>query len=64
VRRLARRIDLDSHMTPDEILLEEYLKPIGISHSAMARGVPLRLLCQFVSVRSLGRRTSSGMEYR
>jgi len=42
-------------MTPGEILLEEYLKPMGISQNAMARaiGVPPRAVNEIV----LGRRS-------
>ena len=41
-------------ITPGEILLEEYLKPMGISQNAMARaiGVPPRAINEIV----LGRR--------
>jgi len=37
-------------MTPGEILLEEYLKPMGISQNAMARaiGVPPRAVNEIV----------------
>ena len=37
-------------MTPGEILLEEYLKPLGISQNAMARaiGVPPRAVNEIV----------------
>ena len=31
--------DVDSPITPGEILLEEYLKPMGISQNAMARAI-------------------------
>ena len=31
--------DVDNHITPGEILLEEYLKPMGISQNAMARAI-------------------------
>lgn len=30
---------MDGRITPGEILLEEYLKPMGISQSAMARAI-------------------------
>ncbi len=42
-------------LTPGEILLEEYLKPMGISQNAMARaiGVPPRAINEIV----LGRRS-------
>jgi addiction module HigA family antidote len=42
-------------MTPGEILLEEYLKPMGISQNAIARaiGVPPRAINEIV----LGRRS-------
>ena len=42
-------------ITPGEILLEEYLKPMGISQNAMARaiGVPPRAINEIV----LGRRS-------
>ena len=42
-------------ITPGEILLEEYLKPLGISQNAMARaiGVPPRAVNEMV----LGKRT-------
>ena len=42
-------------MTPGEILLEEYLKPMGISQNAMARaiGVPPRAINEIV----LGKRS-------
>lgn len=30
---------MDNPITPGEILLEEYLKPMGISHNAMARAI-------------------------
>jgi addiction module HigA family antidote len=42
-------------ITPGEILLEEYLKPMGISQNAMARaiGVPPRAVNEIV----LGRRS-------
>jgi len=44
-----------SPITPGEILLEEYLKPMGISQNAMARaiGVPPRAVNEIV----LGRRS-------
>ena len=31
--------DMDNPITPGEILLEEYLKPMGISQNAMARAI-------------------------
>ena len=45
---------MHSPITPGEILLEEYLKPMGISQNAMARaiGVPPRAINEIV----LGRR--------
>jgi addiction module HigA family antidote len=45
---------MKSPITPGEILLEEYLKPMGISQNAMARaiGVPPRAVNEIV----LGRR--------
>ena len=32
-------MDMDTPITPGEILLEEYLKPMGISQNAMARAI-------------------------
>ena len=32
-------MDMDDPITPGEILLEEYLKPMGISQNAMARAI-------------------------
>ena len=32
-------MSLGNHITPGEILLEEYLKPMGISQNAMARAI-------------------------
>lgn len=45
---------MNSPITPGEILLEEYLNPMGISQNAMARaiGVPPRAINEIV----LGRR--------
>lgn len=45
---------MNTPITPGEILLEEYLKPMGISQNAMARaiGVPPRAVNEIV----LGRR--------
>ena len=41
---------MDSPLTPGEILLEEYLTPMGISQNAMARaiGVPPRAINEIV----------------
>jgi addiction module HigA family antidote len=41
---------MSSPITPGEILLEEYLKPMGISQNAMARalGVPPRAINEIV----------------
>jgi len=41
---------MKSSITPGEILLEEYLKPMGISQNAMARaiGVPPRAVNEIV----------------
>lgn len=41
---------MNTAMTPGEILLEEYLKPLGISQNAMARaiGVPPRAVNEIV----------------
>jgi len=41
---------MSSPITPGEILLEEYLKPMGISQNAMARalGVPPRAVNEIV----------------
>jgi addiction module HigA family antidote len=41
---------MSRHITPGEILLEEYLKPMGISQNAMARaiGVPPRAINEIV----------------
>lgn len=41
---------MNSPITPGEILLEEYLKPMGISQNAMARavGVPPRAINEIV----------------
>ena len=46
---------MQAPVTPGEILLEEYLKPMGISQNAMARaiGVPPRAINEIV----LGKRT-------
>lgn len=46
---------MKSPITPGEILLEEYLNPMGISQNAMARaiGVPPRAINEIV----LGKRT-------
>jgi len=46
---------MKSSITPGEILLEEYLKPMGISQNAMARaiGVPPRAINEIV----LGKRS-------
>lgn len=46
---------VNTSITPGEILLEEYLKPMGISQNAMARaiGVPPRAVNEIV----LGRRS-------
>ena len=45
-------MDMDMHapITPGEILLEEYLKPMGISQNAMARaiGVAPRVINEIV----------------
>jgi addiction module HigA family antidote len=48
-------MDMTSPITPGDILLEEYLKPMGISQNAMARavGVSPRAINEIV----LGRRT-------
>jgi antitoxin HigA-1 len=45
----------EANITPGEILLEEYLKPMGISQNAMARalGVPPRAINEIV----LGKRS-------
>ena len=44
---------MDNPITPGEILLEEYLKPIGISPNAMARaiGVAPRAINEIVHAR-------------
>ncbi len=44
---------MDSPITPGEILLEEYLKPMGISQNAMARaiGVSPRAINEIVHAR-------------
>ncbi len=44
---------MDSPITPGEILLEEYLKPMGISQNAMARaiGVSPRAVNEIVHAR-------------
>ena len=44
---------MDSHMTPGEILLEEYLKPMSISQNGMARaiGVSPRAINEIVHAR-------------
>ena len=49
------RMDMKDSITPGEILLEEYLKPMGISQNAMARaiGVSPRAINEIV----LGRRS-------
>ena len=41
---------MERSLTPGEILLEEYLKPMGISQNAMARalGVPPRAINEIV----------------
>lgn len=46
---------MKTSITPGEILLEEYLKPMGISQNAMARavGVPPRAINEIV----LGKRS-------
>ena len=36
---IPENMDMDNPITPGEILLEEYLKPIGISQNAMARAI-------------------------
>ena len=36
---IPENMDMDNPITSGEILLEEYLKPIGISPSAMARAI-------------------------
>ena len=36
---IPENMDVDNPITPGEILLEEYLKPIGISQNAMARAI-------------------------
>ena len=36
---IPENMDLDNPITPGEILLEEYLKPMGISQNAMARAI-------------------------
>ena len=43
-------MNMNPPMTPGEILLEEYLKPMGISQNAMARaiGVPPRAINEIV----------------
>ena len=48
-------MDMISPVTPGEILLEEYLRPMGISQNAMARaiGVPPRAVNEIV----LGKRS-------
>ena len=53
MRRLVWVTDVDSYMTPGEILLEEYLKPMGISQNAMARaiGVSPRAINEIVHAR-------------
>ena len=49
----APRIDMVSYVSPGEILLEEYLKPMGISQNAMARaiGVSPRAINEIVHAR-------------
>jgi len=49
-------------ITPGEILLEEYLSPMGISQNAMARaiGVPPRAINEIV----LGKRITPAMSIR
>ena len=44
---------MDNPITPGEILLEEYLKPMGISQDAMARaiGVAPRIINKIVHAR-------------
>ena len=44
---------MDNPITPGEILLEEYLKPMGISQNAMARaiGVSPRAINKIIHVR-------------
>ena len=44
---------MDNPITPGEILLEDYLKPMGISQNAMARaiGVPPRAINEIVHAR-------------
>jgi hypothetical protein len=66
---------MNTPITPGEILLEEFFKPMGISQDAMARAfgvalcafnqivhgrVRLRLPCLFVSLPSSASRMSSG----
>ena len=36
---ISENMDVDNPITPGEILLEEYLKPMGISQNAMARAI-------------------------
>ena len=36
---IPENMDMDNPITPGEILLEEYLKPMGISQNAMARAI-------------------------
>lgn len=46
-------LQMDNPITPGEILLEEYLKPMGISQNAMARaiGVSPRAINEIVHAR-------------
>ncbi len=44
---------MDNPITPGEILLEAYLKPMGISQNAMARGIGVapRAISEIIHVR-------------
>ena len=54
---------MDKLITPGEILLEEYLKPMGVSQNAMARaiGVAPRIINEIVHAR---RSITSAMSIR
>ena len=79
-RRHRAMTDVNNPITPGEILLEEYLKPMGISQNAMARRhrcLPASYQrdrtraeidhlppCPYDSARSSASRTNSGTVYR
>ena len=50
---ISENMDMDNPITPGEILLEEYLKPVGIAPNAMARaiGVAPRAINEIVRAR-------------